>query len=129
MSSEMYAEIVLDYYRNPREFGEVTNANAFAQDVNPSCGDKIKFTAKIKDNKVEEIKFSGEGCAISIAASSMLAEQMKGKTVDKIKNLKKEDILEMLNIPVSPMRLKCALLGMKVLKVATYQYLGEKIED
>lgn len=130
MSAEaMYAEIILDYYRHPRNFGTVTQPDASAKDVNISCGDEVEIQMKVEDGKVSDIKFCGKGCAISQAATSMLTEFVHGKAVKDAALVKKEHVLEMLQIPISPMRLKCALLGLKVFKVCSYEYLGQQPEE
>ena len=126
---EIYQETILDHYRNPRNFGSVKNANVSFKDSNPSCGDSIEITLLVKEGKIEDVKFSGKGCAISQASASMLTEFLKGKKVVEVKNLKKENILEMLGIPLSGIRLKCALLSLKVIKMASYKYLGEKVNE
>jgi len=126
----MYTEILLDYYRNPRCFGTIENYHVHARDTNPSCGDVIEFFARVnRDKVITDIKFTGKGCAISQAAASMLAEAMMGKNIDEIVKLDKKQMLDMIGIPISMMRLKCALLGMKVLKVGVYQYLGKEVEE
>ncbi|MEK6959931.1 MAG: iron-sulfur cluster assembly scaffold protein [Nanoarchaeota archaeon] len=126
----MYTEILLDYYRNPRCFGTIENYHVHARDTNPSCGDVIEFFARVnRDKVITEIKFTGKGCAISQAAASMLAEAMMGKNINEIVKLDKKQMLEMVGIPISMMRMKCALLGMKVLKVGVYQYLGKEMEE
>ena len=123
----MFTEVILDYYRHPRNRGTVANAEISAEDNNPLCGDTIKITAKVNEGKIAEIKFDGQGCAISQAATSMLTEHMQGKDVSEAKRLSKKDILAMLNIPISPVRLKCALLGLKVLKMGAYIQLGTEL--
>src|SRR3989344_6854645 len=124
-AEDMYQEIILDHYRNPKNFGTFENPTIHFRDTNPTCGDIIEIQVLVdKENKIKSIKFSGKGCAISQAAASMLTEEVKGKSLEDIKNLKKEDILEMLGIPLSGIRLKCALLSLKVLKVGVYSYLG-----
>src|SRR3989338_7180609 len=127
--NEMYAEIILDYYRNPRNFGKVKSPDSEARDSNTACGDAISFSIKVKDGKIADIKFEGKGCAISVASTSMLTEFVIGKTVKEAAEMKKEEILQMLEIPISPMRLKCALLGFKVFKLAIYSYMGQKYEE
>lgn len=126
----MYTEIILDYYRNPRCFGTLENPHFSARDTNPSCGDVIQFQGNVdRDDIIKELCFSGKGCAISQAASSMIAETMIGKHLDEVAQLTKQAVLEMMGIPISAMRLKCALLGMKVLKMAAYQHLGKDMEE
>lgn len=129
MFGDMYTEVILDYYRYPRNYGSLGDANAHARDLNPLCGDEVEIQMKVEDGKIADVKFLGKGCAISQAGASMLTEYMKGKSVDEIRKLDKDDVLQMLGIEISPVRLKCALLGLKVTKLALYRYLGEKLEE
>ncbi len=129
MSSDIYKDIILDYYRNPRNFGELPNPDVRAKDSNPLCGDIIEMQLKINDGKVEDIRFQGKGCAISQASASMLTEAVKGKSLDDVKALGKPDVLELLGIDPGPTRIKCALLGLKVLKLGVYAYLGQKVTE
>ncbi len=130
MSAEaMYAEMILDYYRHPRHFGVLDAPTATAKDVNISCGDEVEIQMKVEEGKISDIKFCGKGCAISQAATSMLTEHVLGKSIEEGISIKKEDILTLLQIPISPLRLKCALLGLKVFKVCLYSYLGKKGDD
>jgi nitrogen fixation NifU-like protein len=129
MSSEIYKDIILDYYRNPRNFGDLPEPDVRAKDSNPLCGDIIEMQLKIKDGKVDDIRFKGKGCAISQASASMLTEVVKGKTLDEIKALGKPDVLELLGIDPGPTRIKCALLGLKVLKLGVYGYLGQAVTE
>jgi nitrogen fixation NifU-like protein len=129
MTSDIYKDIILDYYRNPRNFGDLQNPDVRAKDSNPLCGDIIEMQLKINDGKVGDIRFKGKGCAISQASASMLTEVVKGKTLDQIKAMGKPDVLQLLGIDPGPTRIKCALLGLKVLKLATYGYLGQKITE
>ena len=113
----MYQENILDHYKNPRNFGKIENASVHHHEYNPLCGDEIDIYLIIDQNKkIIDIKFSGKGCAISQASASMLSEEIKGKKIDELKKLTKEDILNMLGIPISPVRLKCALLSLDTLK-------------
>lgn len=126
----MYTEIILDYYRNPRCFGTLDEPHFSARDSNPSCGDVIQFQGCVdRDDVITDLRFSGKGCAISQAAASMVAETLKGKRLDEVTRLTKKEVLELIGIPISAMRLKCALLGMKVLKMGVYQYLGKELEE
>ena len=130
MSAEaMYAEIIMDYYRNPKNYGKMEHPDAQSKDVNISCGDEVEIHMAIGKGKIRDILFSGKGCAISLAATSMLTEAVRGKDINEAIVLKKEDVLALLSIPVSPMRLKCALLGLKVFKMAAYQFLGKLNEE
>ncbi len=117
---ELQLEILLDHYQNPRNFGHLENPDIVHEEGNPSCGDQIRIEIKLEDNKISDIKFTGKGCTISQASASILTELVKGKTLDEIKNFGKEDMLNALGIPISPIRLKCALLGLKVLKAGIY---------
>ena len=113
----MYQENILDHYKNPRNFGKIENASVHHHEKNPLCGDELDMFLVIdKNKKVADVKFNGHGCAISQASASMLTEHVKGKSIDELKKMTKEDILEMLGIPLSPVRLKCALLSLDTLK-------------
>jgi nitrogen fixation NifU-like protein len=120
MVDSLYRDIILDHYRNPRNRGTLDPADYTFEDVNPLCGDEIRIDVRVVDDKVSEIKFSGRGCAISQASTSMLTEMVEGLPLDEVKALTKDDLLEELAIPVSPARMKCALLGLKVLKAGIY---------
>ena len=130
-ASDIYKELILDYYRNPRNFGKLDQFDISSHDTNPLCGDEIDMQIKVGDgNKIEQIKFFGKGCAISQASASMLTELAKGKDLNWVKQLAKEDVLKLLGNPdLGPSRRKCALLGMKVLKTGVYGYLGTKLDD
>ncbi|MBV8171373.1 MAG: SUF system NifU family Fe-S cluster assembly protein [Candidatus Eremiobacteraeota bacterium] len=115
---ELYRDFILDHYRNPRNAGTLDNPDATFEDLNPLCGDKIRMDLKIDDGVVTDVKFKGRGCAISQASASLLTEQIKGKSLAEINKLGKEDVLANVGINISAARLKCALLGLKVLKSA-----------
>ena len=126
---DMYREVILDHYKNPRFRGELDPADISYQDDNPLCGDMIRIDLRVdENNQVVECAFSGQGCAISQASASMLMEDIQGKSLDEIKEYSREDILEMLGIELGPVRLKCAMLSLKVLKVGAYG-VQEWIED
>jgi nitrogen fixation NifU-like protein len=129
MSSDIYKDIILDYYRNPRNFGDLPNPDVRAKDSNPLCGDIIEMQLKINDGKVEDVRFKGKGCAISQASASMLTEAVIGKTLDEVKSMSKTDALNLLGIDPGPTRIKCALLGLKVVKLAVYGFLGQAITE
>jgi len=114
----LYRDFILDHYRNPRNAGTLERPDASFEDLNPLCGDKIRMDLRIRDGVVEDVKFKGRGCAISQASASLLTESIKGKRIDEIDTIGKEDVLENLGISISAARLKCALLGLKVLKQA-----------
>lgn len=120
-------ENILDHYRNPRNYGELADADIRVKDSNPLCGDVIEMQIKVRDGVVEDIRFRGKGCAISQASASMLTERVRGMRLEDIKSINRHRIIEMLGIELSPVRLKCALLSLKVLKMGVYAYLGEKM--
>ena len=129
-SADIYREIILDYYRNPRNYGKIENPDISKRDSNPLCGDELEMHINLKDNKVTDVKFTGKGCAISQASASMLTELIMGKDFDYVKKLTKEEILENLGLPdLGPARIKCALLSLKVLKYGIYSYVSEKLKD
>ena len=129
MTFDMYSEILLDYYRNPRNFGTLEKPDVSAEDSNPLCGDKITIDAEVKDGKIEKILFSGKGCAISLASASMLTELVEGKSVEEVAKMNKQELLDTLGISLSAVRLKCALLGFKVLKTGVFNFLGQKMTE
>jgi len=128
-AEQMYQEMILDCYRNPKNKGVLEDAQIKFRDSNPSCGDIIEIHARVNSQSIKDIKFSGKGCVISMAAAEMLTENVKDKSFEEIKKINKEKVLELLGIPVSPMRLKCALLSLKILKFGVYNHLGERLED
>jgi len=129
MSSDIYKDIILDYYRHPRNFGDLPDPDVRSKDSNPLCGDVIEMQLRIRDGTIDDLRFKGRGCAISQASASMITELAKGKTLDEIKTLDKEDVLSMLGIDPGPTRIKCALLGLKVIKLGVYGYLGQAVTD
>ena len=119
----MYQENILDHYKSPRNFGEIENASVHHHEYNPLCGDELDMFLVIdKNKKIVDVKINARGCAISVASASMLSEEMKGKNIDELKKMTKENILEMLGIPISPVRLKCALLSLDTLKNSVLIY-------
>lgn len=116
----MEIEKIVELYRNPNNYGTLDNPTISYEEGNPFCGDKIRIDIKIKDNKIYDIKFSGKGCTISIASASILTDFVKGKNINEVIKISKEKLLELIGIPITPIRLKCALLSLKVLKVALY---------
>ncbi len=114
----IYQDVILEYYRNPRNFGHLKHHTAKVSVNNPLCGDTIQMELAINDGIVTDIAYSGTGCAISQASASMLTEQVKGKSKESLENLDKDFVLGMLGIELSPNRLKCALLSLEALKKA-----------
>jgi len=118
---DLYREQIIDRYKNPRMQGLLDPHDYSYEDDNPLCGDRIRIDLRVdEDDRVTEATYSGEGCAISIASADLLVESIIGKKLDEIRDLSKQDILEMLGIDVGPIRLKCALLSLKVLKAGVY---------
>ncbi|MGB8347814.1 MAG: SUF system NifU family Fe-S cluster assembly protein [Ktedonobacteraceae bacterium] len=115
MSMDYYREYILDHYRNPRNYGKLEQPTAHAEDSNPLCGDQLAIDLLIDGDRVQEVRFQGRGCAISQATASMLSEMIEGKTVDEVVKLGKDEVLEALGIPISPARMKCAFLSLRVL--------------
>jgi nitrogen fixation NifU-like protein len=127
LSDDIYREIILDHYRNPRNKGKLLNADVSIHDSNPLCGDEIDIHLKIEEEKVKDIKFEGRGCAISQASASMLTEMIMDKPLTTIKDLTREDILENIGLMnLGPARIKCALLSLKVLKLGMVRYYADK---
>jgi nitrogen fixation NifU-like protein len=118
---DFYKENILDHYRNPRNAGTLETATHSHEEHNPLCGDVIRIDLHINDQDViDEVAFSGRGCAISQASASMLTELLEGKTLAEAKEINKDDLLDLLGIEIGPVRLKCALLSLKVLKSELY---------
>ena len=113
----MYQENILDHYKSPHNFGKMENASVHHHEKNPLCGYELDMFLVIDENKrIVDIKVYPTGCAISVASASMLSDEIKGKTIHELEKMTKENILEMLGIPISPVRLKCALLSLDTLK-------------
>ena len=129
-NADIYHEMIVDYSRNPINYGEIENHDVTFHDSNPLCGDSIDIDMKIDDNKITDIKFHGKGCAICMACSSVLTEITKGKSLDDARGIEKNDVLGELGLEhLQAVRIKCALLSLKVLKSALYTYIGEHLEN
>jgi nitrogen fixation NifU-like protein len=127
---QLYRELILDHYKNPRNHGLLETADASAEGVNPLCGDEILVSVRLGDNDViEDVGFEGRGCAISQAATSMLTDLVKGKMAEQVGAMPKEELLEELGIPLTPVRLKCAILGLGVLKLALHKAKGTPLPE
>ena len=128
---QLYREVILDHYKNPRNHGVIEDADAHAEGKNPLCGDETEIFVKFGSDgaTIEDIKFHGRGCAISQAATSMLTEMVKGKQASEVATLTRDDILEEVGIPLTPVRLKCALLGLTTLKLALHKEKGTPLPD
>jgi nitrogen fixation NifU-like protein len=126
---DLYREIIIDRYKNPLYRGALDPHDISFEDDNPLCGDHIRIDLRLGDSgKVSEAAFDGHGCAISQATADLLLESIQGKTLDEIKTITREDLLELLGIELGPVRLKCALLSLKVLKAGVYG-LGEASDE
>jgi nitrogen fixation protein NifU and related proteins len=115
---DFYRDFILDHYRNPRNFGKLEAPSASAEDLNPLCGDTIRMDFDVDSGVVRDVRFSGKGCAISQASASMLTETIKGMRLEEVAKLSKDVVLENVGIGISPTRMKCATLGLRVAKSA-----------
>ncbi|MBI2564788.1 SUF system NifU family Fe-S cluster assembly protein [Candidatus Woesearchaeota archaeon] len=123
---QIYKENILDHYKNPHNFGSIDTATFRYKEFNPLCGDQIEIFLELdQSNKVKDVKFKGNGCAISQAAISMLTDSIKNKNIQELKKIKDEDVLTMLGIPIGIVRIKCALLGLKALHKSLEEFSDE----
>ena len=128
---QLYRENILDHYKHPRNYGEIEGADAEAEGMNPLCGDEVTITVAFGEDgdTIEDVKFSGRGCAISQSATSMLTELVKGRKASEVASLPKEALLDEVGVPLTPVRLKCAILGLSTLKVALHKGKGTPLPD
>jgi nitrogen fixation NifU-like protein len=128
---QLYREIILDHYKNPRGHGVMENADATADGQNPLCGDEVSIYVAFGDDgeTIDEVMFSGRGCAISQAATSMLTELVAGRKAADVAAMPKEQLLDELGIPLTPVRLKCAILGLSTLKLALHKGKGTPLPE
>ncbi len=126
---QLYRELILDHYKNPRNHGLLEPADAHAEGQNPLCGDEVTVSVRYDGDLIADVGFEGRGCAISQAATSMLTELVQGKTADEVARMPKEDLLDEIGIPLTPVRLKCAILGLGVLKVALHKGKGTPLPE
>ena len=128
---QLYRELILDHYKNPRHHGPMEAADAHAEGQNPLCGDEVAISVRFgaDGDTIEQIMFEGRGCAISQAATSMLTELVEGRKASEVAALPKEELLEEVGIPLTPIRLKCALLGLGTLKVALHKAKGTPLPE
>lgn len=112
----LYREIILEHWQHPQNYGVLKNADIDVTETNPLCGDSIRLTIKIENKKVKEVHFSGVGCAISQASASLFTEFMKGKNIISLGKSSNEDVLQLLGIDLTPVRIKCAVLILKTLQ-------------
>ena len=126
---DLYREVIIERYKNPGYRGVLEPNDITFEDENPLCGDHIRIDLRVNpEGIVTEAAFSGHGCAISQASADLLLETVVGKSLDEVKKINKNDLLELLGIELGPVRLKCALLPLKILKAGVYG-LGESIDD
>ena len=119
MEDELYRENILDHYQHPRNAGRLEDATLLARELNPTCGDSIELMLKLDAcDRVQDVKFQGRGCAVSMASASMLTERLKGRPLAEVMAIGEKDILDLLGIEVGPMRMKCAMLSLRTLKTA-----------
>ena len=128
---QLYREVILDHYKNPRGHGLIEDADAEAEGQNPLCGDEVTIYVAFGDDgdTIEDVKFSGRGCAISQAATSMLTEMVKGRSATEVATLPRDELLDEIGIPLTPVRLKCALLGLSTLKLALHKAKGTPLPE
>jgi len=128
---QLYREVIIDHYKNPRGHGLIEDADAEAEGQNPLCGDEVTIYVAFADDgdTIDEVKFSGRGCAISQAATSMLTEMVRGRSASQVATLPREELLDEIGIPLTPVRLKCALLGLSTLKLALHKAKGTPLPD
>jgi len=126
---QLYREVILDHYKNPRGHGLLDTPDGVAEGQNPLCGDEVTVSVRFDGDVIADVGFEGRGCAISQAATSMLTELVVGRSADEVARMPKEELLEEIGIPLSPVRLKCAILGFGTLKVALHKSKGTPLPD
>jgi nitrogen fixation NifU-like protein len=128
---QLYREVILDHYKNPRGHGLLDDPDAQAEGQNPLCGDEVSIYVAFDPDgdTIDEVKFSGRGCAISQAATSMLTEMVRGRSATEVATLPRDELLEEIGIPLTPVRLKCALLGLSTLKLALHKAKGTPLPE
>jgi nitrogen fixation protein NifU and related proteins len=125
----LYREVILDHYKNPRGHGVIDGADAEAEGQNPLCGDEVSIAVAFEGDTIAEVKFQGRGCAISQAATSMLMDMVRGRAAQEVASMSREELLDEVGIPLTPVRLKCALLGLGVLKLALHKGRGTPLPE
>ncbi len=126
LAEDMYREALLEHYRSPKNYGRIARADISYRDFNPVCGDEIEIFIKVKSSRIESIKFTGKGCAISQAAASILTENIKGKKLEEAKKMSNEQMLKMIPVKVSHLRMKCGLLALKAVQKGILIHEGKK---
>ncbi|MGQ9814415.1 MAG: Fe-S cluster assembly sulfur transfer protein SufU [Candidatus Roseilinea sp.] len=128
---DLYRDKLLDHYENPRHHGTIEHADISHEESNPLCGDTIRIDIQLGEDgrSIADIAFTGDGCIISQAAASMLLEEVAGKTIDDAQKLETKDVLDLIGVPLTTNRVKCAALSLKVLKTGIYRYLIEQEQN
>ncbi len=123
---DMYRELILEHYKHPHNAGTLDAPDISHEETNPLCGDRIKIDLRIENGIITDVRFLGRGCAISQASASLLTDELRGKSLNDVRAMTKEDMLDLIGIPLdkNPVRIKCALLPLKTLKTGVYAYLG-----
>ncbi len=131
LGSDMYRQQILDHYKNPRNYGELEDSDFEHVGENPLCGDTIKLFVKLADDDetIERVSFVGDGCAISQASASLLSTELRGKTLEEVQEMDREDVEELLGVDLTPMRVKCAVLAEKVAQDGAAIYVGDEEID
>ena len=122
MNFEMYQDNILDHYENPSHQGTLEQPTFEIRDLNPLCGDEVRIQVRLDAGRLAAIRFEGKGCVISLAAASMLMEEVEGKTLDEVKKMGRQDMLDLLGVPLTTMRVKCAMLPLRALEKAIHRY-------
>ena len=128
---DLYRELILDHYKHPHNAGTLEHPDVAQEEYNPLCGDRVRIDLRIEDGIIKDVRFQGRGCAISQASASLLTDEILGKSVADVQAFGKDDMLDLIGIPLdkNPVRIKCALLPLKALKVGVYSFLGAQIAD
>jgi nitrogen fixation protein NifU and related proteins len=128
---DMYREVILEHSKYPHNAGTLEQPDISHEEHNPLCGDRVRIDLQVANGVITDVRFKGRGCAISQASASLLTDELKGKTLDQARAISKDDMLDLIGIPLdkNPVRIKCALLPLKSLKVGVYEYLGAHMDD
>jgi nitrogen fixation NifU-like protein len=128
---DLYREVILEHYKYPHNSGTLDAPDISHEEHNPLCGDRVRIDLQVVDGVIADVRFKGRGCAISQASASLLTDELKGKTLDQVRAISKDDVLDLIGIPLdkNPVRIKCALLPLKTLKAGVYEYLGAHLDD
>ena len=128
---DLYRELILEHYKHPHNAGTLDHPDVSQEEYNPLCGDRVRIDLQIEDGIIKDVRFQGRGCAISQASASLLTDEILGKSEADVQAFGKEDMLALIGIPLdkNPVRIKCALLPLKALKVGVYSFLGAQIAD